>query len=279
MAARRTGRRANPTGGPPRDGFRFGRADISFGRANRSSVIHGLVPWIGSGIVGAREPHFRTAVAGSDRRVEPGDDGAKMGTASRRGTATAVTFDYVSGFTYLSQAALSSITTYGANGGSSTQYYSGADGTGSAVGAPIVSGGALGSRTSASGAPASDGCTISITGSGKSIDPGTGSQSIQFVAGATSDTVALDPGGSDTIAGFDPSAGDLLDVRSLFAAAKVDVGGASFLISNYTSIAAVGGSAAISFDPSGMGGGSQVASLTDGGGLVARLRTMKAFVV
>jgi hypothetical protein len=60
-------------------------------------------------------------------------------TGAPAGTLTSETIDYTPGQTYDSQSIGSSITTYDPNGTSSLQYYSGPDGTGSAVGSPIQS--------------------------------------------------------------------------------------------------------------------------------------------
>jgi hypothetical protein len=189
----------------------------------------------------------------------------------------------------------SSITTYNSNGGTSTQYYAGANGTGPPVGSPIVSGGMATSQTSADAASTPSaaasttdvpsqatldpvGATIAIAGSDQLIDPGTGSQTIQFLAGATDDTLVLHLSGSDQVLGFDPSAGDALDLSSLLAEAGVNIGSDISRLADYVSVANVGGSAAILFDPTGQGGGSQVALLENDGGLVAQLQTFKDFV-
>jgi hypothetical protein len=217
------------------------------------------------------------------------------------GSETQETFDFVSGLTYDSQSVGSMIATYNGNDSTSTQYYSGPDGTGSAVGSPIVSGGNAISasiattQTSAAGpsatagaasaatlaspdVSASDTDTIAIAGSNQLIDPGTGNHTIQFAAGATSDTLVPHLSGSDWVLGFDPSAGDMLDLSSVLAEAGVTIGDMSQL-ANYVSVANSNGSAAIMFDPTGQGGGSQVALLASDGGLVARLQSLKNFVV
>jgi hypothetical protein len=121
--------------------------------------------------------------------------------------------------------------------------------------------------------------TIAIAGSGQWIDPGIGGQTIQFLPGATSDTLVLHSGGTDRIVGFDPNAGDTLDLSSLLAEAGVTVGGDISRLPNYISVTNVDGAAAIGFDPAGQGGGSPVALLENDGGLVAQLQTMKDFAV
>jgi hypothetical protein len=182
------------------------------------------------------------------------------------GTVTGVTFDYTNGE--------SAITTYNGSGAGSTIDYSGPDGTGSVI--PSITqatGGAV--LSAAVVAPSSD--VITITGSGQLIDPGTGSHAIQFISGAANDTLVLHLGGSDQITGFDPAAGDVLDLKSLLSEAGVSLGSDLSQLANYVSVADVNGSAEVLFDPTGHGGGSQVALLANDGGLVAQLQTLKAF--
>jgi hypothetical protein len=57
----------------------------------------------------------------------------------------------------------------------------------------------------------------------------------------------------------------------------VSIGVASHL-SNHVSVANVNGAAAIVFDPTGQGGGSQVALLENDGGTVALSQALKNFV-
>jgi hypothetical protein len=124
-----------------------------------------------------------------------------------------------------------------------------------------------------------DTATAEIAGAGQLIDPGTDSQTIQFLAGAMDDTLVLHLGASDAISGFDPSAGDMLDLSALLAEAGVNLGGDISQLANYVSVTNVNGAAAISFDPTGQGGGSQVALLENDGGLAAQLQTLKNFAV
>jgi hypothetical protein len=111
---------------------------------------------------------------------------------------------------------------------------------------------------SAAATPA-DGDIITITDSNMVIDPGIGNHVIQIVAGATSDTVVLHAGASDQIVGFDPSEGDMLDLRSLLSEAHVAL--SADLLGSYVTVASSGGAAQVFFDPTGHGGGSVVASL------------------
>ena len=182
------------------------------------------------------------------------------------GTVTSVTFDYTNG--------KSAITTYTGSGTGSTIDYSGPDGTGSVI--PAITQATGGTVLSAAAAtPSPD--VITISGLGQLIDPGAGSHSIQFASGAANDTLVLHLGGSDQITGFDPAAGDVLDLRSLLSEAGVSLGGDLSQLANYVSVAAVNGSAQVLFDPTGHGGGSQVALLLNDGGLVAQLQTLKSF--
>jgi hypothetical protein len=158
--------------------------------------------------------------------------------------------------------------------GGITKYYTGPDGTGSVVPGLLAS--TQAAAVSAAFAPSPD--TVStFSGSGQSLDPSPGNHTIQFISGATSDTLVLHLAGSDQVLGFDPAAGDMLDLRSLLGEAQVGIRDISQL-GNYISIADIGGSASIAFDPTGHGGGSQVALLVNGGGLVAQLQTLKAFI-
>ena len=134
-------------------------------------------------------------------------------------------------------------------------------------------------QTSSMSADASaDNGTIVVAGSDRLIDPGTGRRTIQLAAGATNDALVLHAAATDRILGFDPAAGDTLDLTSLLAEASVDIGDVTQL-ATHISIANVDGSAAIVFDPAGQGSGSQVALLTNDGGMVAQLQTFKAFAV
>ena len=119
----------------------------------------------------------------------------------------------------------------------------------------------------------SDGTVIAITGSDQLIDPGTGNYTMQFMSGATDDTLVLHSGGSDQVLGFDPTAGDMLDLRSLLSEAQVNIGSDFTQLGNYVSVTNINGSAAVMFDPTGHGGGSQVALLVNDGGMVAQIQT------
>jgi autotransporter passenger strand-loop-strand repeat protein/T5SS/PEP-CTERM-associated repeat protein len=179
------------------------------------------------------------------------------------GWVTSETLDYANG--------QSAITTYNANGTASTVDYSGPDGSGSVISSITQAAG--GEAVSAAASPD----VITISGSGQLIDPGKGSHTIQFASGAADDTLVLHLGGSDQITGFDPAAGDVLNLTSLLSEAGVSLGSDLSHLANYVSVADVNGSAEVLFDPSGHGGGSQVALLENGAGLVTLLQTLKAF--
>ena len=186
--------------------------------------------------------------------------GFTASTGAPTGNATALTIDYTNG--------QSAITTYSGTGGS-TLYYSGPDGTGSLIA------GITGATTAA--APSTG--SIVITGTGQTIDPGSAGATIQFLSGAGKDSVVLHAGAADTILGFDPAAGDTLDLRSLFASAGVELGSDLTRLPDYVTVTDETGAAAILFDPTGHGGGSEVALLAGDGGLVAQLQAGKSFMI
>jgi hypothetical protein len=173
------------------------------------------------------------------------------------GTVTQVVFDYTAGG--------SSVTT-----GGTTTFYTGVDGTGT-VTSPAVAGAPV--QTS------SDTAVISFTGSNQTIDPGAGDHTIQFIAGGSADTLVLHAGGSDQVLGFNTGAGDTLNLHTLLSEANVDIGGDITQLGKYVSIADSNGSAQVMFDPTGHGGGSQVALLVGDSGSIAQLQTFKSFTV
>jgi hypothetical protein len=106
---------------------------------------------------------------------------------------------------------------------------------------------------------------ITVTGSDQLIDLGTGGKTIQFLAGASMDTVVLHSDGVDQISGFDPVT-DGLDLRLPLATANVDLGGNMAVLGNFVTVADRGSDAVVSFDPTGHGGGGTVAVLHGLGG-------------
>jgi uncharacterized repeat protein (TIGR03803 family) len=131
----------------------------------------------------------------------------------------------------------------------------------------------------ASAAPASsatatvDPNVIAITGSGWVVDPGAGNFTIQFLAGASADTLVLHAFGVDQVSGFDPGT-DVLDVRSLLREANVDPHGDFAALSNYLTVRDQGADALLRFDPFGQGGGSTVAVLQGLGHSITSLDMM-----
>jgi hypothetical protein len=82
-------------------------------------------------------------------------------------------------------------------------------------------------------------------------------------------------GGSDQFLGFDPGAGNMLDLRALPSEADVSIA------PDKSPIPVPGerhGAVQIWFDPAGKSG-SQVASLADSGGLLAQLQTFRSFEI
>jgi hypothetical protein len=77
----------------------------------------------------------------------------------------------------------------------------------------------------------------------------------------------------DQVLGFDPTAGDMLDVSSLLSEAQVNIGSDIAQLGNYVSVVNAAGSAEVLFDPTGHGGGSPVALLVNEGGMVAQIQT------
>ena len=107
------------------------------------------------------------------------------------------------------------------------------------------------------------------------IDPGAGSHTIQFLAGATGDAVVLHADGMDQVSGFNPAT-DGLDVRALFSAANVDLNGDVAALGNYLTVIDQGADALVGFDPTGHAAGSTVAVLLGLGSTVTGLDTLTA---
>jgi hypothetical protein len=117
--------------------------------------------------------------------------------------------------------------------------------------------------------------TIIVSTSNTVIDPGAGSHTIQFIAGAHADTVVLHSGGTDQIAGFDLAGGDRLDVRTLLAEAHLTSQGVLPNLGAYFTIADQGSNAVLRFDSTGHGGGSAVAILDNLGSVVMSLHAVQ----
>jgi V8-like Glu-specific endopeptidase len=116
---------------------------------------------------------------------------------------------------------------------------------------------------------------ITITGSDQLIDPGAGGHTIQFLTGASADTLVLHTDGLDQVSGFDPGT-DYLDMSSLLAAANIDLYGAVTGLGRYLGIIDQGNDAFLVFDPNGRGAGSTVAVLQGSGGTVTDLHGLIA---
>jgi hypothetical protein len=179
------------------------------------------------------------------------------------GTVTQVTSDYVAGG--------SSVTV-----GGTTVYYTGVDGTGSITSGPPAAPTAAFAQTQS---VSPDTAPITFTGSNQTIDPGAGDHTIQFISGGTADTLVLHLAGSDQVLGFNPGAGDTLDLTTLLSEANVNIVQATSQLGRFVSVVNDNGSAQVLFDPTGQGHGSQVASLIGDGGLVAQLQTLSSFKV
>ncbi len=107
------------------------------------------------------------------------------------------------------------------------------------------------------------------------IDPGAGNHTIQFLGGASGDTLVLHAGGVDQVSGFDPGT-DVLDLRSLLAEGNVDLQGNIATLGHYLTVVDQGADALVRFDPSGQGGGATVAVLDGLGNAVTGLETLVA---
>ena len=100
-----------------------------------------------------------------------------------------------------------------------------------------------------------------IAMSGTRLDPGGGSNAIGIAAGVADATIVLHAGATDTIAGFDPAAGDRLDLASLLAETQASAQDFLARPGAYLTLAAQGADAVLSFDPRGHAAGTAVAVL------------------
>jgi hypothetical protein len=121
---------------------------------------------------------------------------------------------------------------------------------------------------SARGSPSA---TIAVSGSGFTVELGAGYGQLQFLSGAIDETVVLQAGGTDEISGFNPNAGDVLDLCTLIAGSNLDLAAVSASIGAYVTVSDQGTNADLLFDPSGHGGGGVVAILDNLGSAVASL--------
>ena len=104
------------------------------------------------------------------------------------------------------------------------------------------------------------GNTIAISQSNISTDPGVGNHTIQFLAGASADTLVLHTGGVDQVTGFNLGT-DVLDLRSVLSETGVNLNGSFAALSTYLTVTDQGSDALLSFNPTGSGGGYGVAVL------------------
>ena len=116
---------------------------------------------------------------------------------------------------------------------------------------------------------------VTVTGSNLLTDPGAGNYTIQFLPGASDDTLMLHTGGLDQVSGFNPST-DVLDFSAVLSAANINLNGNVAALGNYVTIADQGANALVNFDPTGHGGGSTVAVLQGLGSTVTGLGTLIA---
>ncbi len=86
---------------------------------------------------------------------------------------------------------------------------------------------------------------VVISVSNAMIDPGTGSHTIQFIGGATADTLVLHSGGTDQIAGFNLAGGDVMDLRALFTEARLNLQDVLPVLGSYLTIADQGADAVL----------------------------------
>jgi uncharacterized repeat protein (TIGR03803 family) len=130
----------------------------------------------------------------------------------------------------------------------------------------FLSSSAMAAMSAATPSPTSDPNTISVSNS--VIDPGAGSHSISFLAGASAETLILHPDGADLVFGFDSSA-DALDLRPLLA--NIDMKGSVAALRNYVTITDHGNDALVKIGPVDQGGGTAVAVPYGPGTTVTRL--------
>ena len=116
---------------------------------------------------------------------------------------------------------------------------------------------------------------IAISGSNLLTDPGPGGYTIQFLPGASDDTLMLHTGGVDQVSGFSPST-DVLDFSSVLSAASINLNGNVAALGNYVTIVDQGANALVNFDPTGHGGGGTIAVLQGLGSTVTGLGTLIA---
>ena len=124
--------------------------------------------------------------------------------------------------------------------------------------------------------PASTADPIMVTnGSNLVIDPGAGNHTIQFLGGASGDTLVLHAGAVDQVSGFDPGT-DVLDLRSLLAEGNVDLHGNIAIVGPLPDDRRSGCRRAGPLRSGGQGGGATVAVLRGPPEPVTGLETLLA---
>lgn len=127
-----------------------------------------------------------------------------------------------------------------------------------------------------SSAADSAGSVLMITDPTQTIALGAGDFDLQFLSGATNETVALQAGSMDQIDGFSIASGDVLDLRSLLS--NVGLSASTFTTdpAAYLSVTDQSGNAVLAFDPTGHGAGSTIAILDSLGGSVTNVSQLMA---
>jgi Calpain family cysteine protease len=113
--------------------------------------------------------------------------------------------------------------------------------------------------------------SITITASGTLVDPGRGDYVLQFISGASNDTLVLHADGVSQVFGFDTAAGDTIDVHGLLMAAQIDSGDDPAVLGNYISVTSRNGDALIGFDGAGHGNFNTIAVFNGQGSVIEGL--------
>ena len=100
--------------------------------------------------------------------------------------------------------------------------------------------------------------------SGSTLYGGPGRNIIR-VNGSTQETIVPQQGGVDVVTGFDPSNGDVLDLRQALAESQLNLGGDYGKLGDYMQVTRAGINAVLSFNPQGLasGPGTPLVQLND----------------
>ena len=82
---------------------------------------------------------------------------------------------------------------------------------------------------------AADPAVITVSRTDQLVDPGTGAHMIQFLPVASADTLVVDLGSVDQIAGFDPGS-DVLDLHSLLIGTGLNLGADAAALNRYVTV-------------------------------------------